>query len=55
MRYLPEQNYLATPEIISIRSFIARRLGRWILSLLLATWPAGTGTDQLRQDRRTRQ
>jgi len=48
MQHLP---VLETPKSIDIRPLIARIVASWILSLLMATWPEGAGTDKSRQVR----
>ena len=44
MPYLPVQYDLTTQESMGLRSLITQLVGRWILSVLLATWPAGAST-----------
>jgi hypothetical protein len=52
MQHLPALSR-ETPKRIDPRPFIWRLVARWILSVLVATWPKGAGTDQLRQVRGT--
>lgn len=46
MQHLPALSR-ETPKHIDLRPFISRLVARWILSVLVATWPKGAGTDPL--------
>jgi hypothetical protein len=50
MQHLPALNR-ETPKSVDLRPFISRMVAPWILSLLVATWPDGAGTDKSRQVR----
>src|SRR5260370_39341051 len=52
MQHLPALGW-ETPSRIDLRPFISRIVAPWILSLLVATWPKGAGTDKSRRGRRT--
>jgi hypothetical protein len=53
MQHLPALDR-ETPKNIDIRPFVSRTVASWILSLLMATWPEGAGTDKSRRARSKR-
>lgn len=42
-----------TPKPIDLGALISRLVAPWILSLLVATWPQGAGTDESPRYRRS--